>query len=113
MLALSQPKYNLIGIMRLYPILGSWPLIAMLQSCVPIDSSYTPTYSIYQPPLAIDYNAYHKHGEHHHHHDHKKGDHYHPKNQWDKIAYKTVNANVSPQDIQNLNAITAQKLKKP
>ena len=79
-----------------------------LQSCAPtsVNSSggYYP-YSVYQPPVVVDYGDYHHHGDHHHHHDGNREKHYHPQNQWDKIAYDTANKNLSSQDIENINQL--------
>lgn len=93
--------------------LMSLPLACLfhLQSCAPLDPSYTPTYSVYTPPVVVDYGGYHHHGGHHHHHDGEGERHYHPNNQWDKIAYDTVNRDLSQQDIDNLNTLSGSSKK--
>lgn len=87
------------------------PVLASL-SCVPLDSYPTPAYSDYQPPYQTDYSAYHRHGDHHHHHNGERHNHYHPKNQWDDIAYRAANQNLSRRDVNNLNALKSGKGKK-
>ena len=87
-----------------------------LVACGPGTGTYTsayspPVYSVYRPPLVVDYGNYHDHGGHHHHHDGEQRDHYHPKNQWDKIAYNTANKNLSSQDIQNINQLETNSKK--
>ena len=79
-------------------------------SCAPVPNSYstpayTPVYSVYQPPVVVNFDDYHYHGDHHHHHDDDQRTHYHPENRWDKIAYGTANKNLSSQDIQNINQL--------
>lgn len=90
-----------------------------LPSCGPSTGSYyssyySPVYSVYQRPLVVDYDDYHRHGDHHHHHDNDEDrrNHYHPNNQWDRIAYDTANKNLSHQDIQNLNKLGSSSTKK-
>jgi len=81
-----------------------------LQSCAPTNGNdpsvnYLPVYSVYRPPVVVDYGDYHHHGDHHHHHDGDREKHYHPQNQWDKIAYDAANKNLSSQDIENINQL--------